>query len=201
MTRKLLVGAIAAGALTLSAGTALALSSNDGPTPSSAPVSTSFDDTATSSTPSSTTASATSTSSTPTSESPTSSTPTGTATPAPGGLSAADASRIVLDRMGGTVREVEREMEHGRMEWKVEVTAGDGRTYDVRVDAQTGTVTRVDVDDRGGDDRDDGVDDGVDDHGGGHGSDDSGSDDHGSGGHGSDDGGSDDHGGHGGDDN
>lgn len=60
--------------------------------------------------------------------------------------------------MGGTVHEVEREVEHGRLEWKVEITARDGITYDVRVDAETGAFTRVDQDDRGrgGDDDRDG---------------------------------------------
>jgi hypothetical protein len=105
--------------------------------------------------------------------------------------------------VGGTVHEVEREVEHGRAEWKVEVTARDGVTYDVRVDAMTGAFTRVDRDDRsggdngddggrhGGDDRDDdGGDDRGDDHGRHGGGDDSG--------HGGDDRGG--HGGHGGDD-
>jgi hypothetical protein len=76
--------------------------------------------------------------------------------------------------MGGTVHEIEREVEHGRLEWKVEITGRDGITYDVRVDAVTGDFVRVEQDDRddrgrhGGDDdddRDDGGDDRDDDHG------------------------------------
>jgi hypothetical protein len=63
--------------------------------------------------------------------------------------------------MGGVVHEIEREVEHGRLEWKVEITARDGRTYDVRVDAVTGDVTRIDQD--SDDDRDDDRDDDSDD--------------------------------------
>ena len=79
--------------------------------------------------------------------------------------------------MGGTVHEIEREVEHGRLEWKVEITARDGITYDVRVDAATGDFTRIDQDDKDSgkdDDRDDDSgrhgggddDDRYDDHGG-----------------------------------
>lgn len=163
MTRKLLVGAIAAGALAVSAGTAFALTADDGGTPGTTSVATSLTDPA-SSTSSSSDDTFTSVP-TVTSEGPTSDTPT-LSTPAPGGvqLSAEDASRIVLERFGGTVHEVEREYEHGRLEWKVEITASTGVTYDVRIDAATGTVTRVEQDSRGGDDdRDD--DRGGDDHG------------------------------------
>lgn len=173
MTRKLLVGAIATGALVVTAGTAFALSSNDAPTTPAAQVTTSTSE----DTPSPTSSS----DSTPTSE-PTSvptAVPTDTSAPVQAGsLTAEDASRIATDRFGGTVREVEREFEHGRAEWKVEITAADGVTYDVRVDSSTGAITRVSQDDRGGDD-----DRGIDDHGG-H---DRGGDDDGGGRHGGDD--------------
>lgn len=181
MTRKLLVGAIAAGALIVTAGTAFALSSDDrSPTPSAQVTTSTF-----------------SSDVTPTSEPTSSDTPT-PSDAQPGSLTAADASRIATDRFGGTVREVELEFEHGRVVWEVEITAADGVTYDVDVDSSTGEITRVRQDDRrGGDDgRDD--DRGFDDHGGDHhGDDDRGGDDHG--GH---DRGGDDHGGgrHGGDD-
>lgn len=121
MTRKLLVGAVAVGALAVTAGTAFALSSpSDTSGASAAPVTTS----------------------------------TSTSTSAEAsGLPADDARRIAVDLVQGTVDEVEREVEHGRTEWKVEVIAADGHTYDVRVDAETGAVTRVDQDDdRDGDD-------------------------------------------------
>jgi uncharacterized membrane protein YkoI len=172
MTRKLLVGAIAAGALVVTAGTAFALSSDDGTTTPAAQVTTSTSDDSTFTSPTS------SSDVTPTSD-PTS-VPTDTSTPVqPGSLTAADASRIATDRFGGTVREVELEFEHGRVEWKVEITAADGLTYDVRVDSSTGAITRVDQDARGGDDDDRGVDD--------HGGHDRGGDDHGGGRHGGDD--------------
>jgi hypothetical protein len=187
MTRNLLVGAIAVGALAITTGTAFALSSNDGPTSSAPSVTSSLTESTDTST----------TSGSPTS---TSDSPTNTAAPGAGSLSADDASRIAQERLGGTVREVEREVEHGRLEWKVEITARDGNTYDVRIDAQSGAITRIDQDSRGG--NDDGVADdrgtsvqGTDDNG----TDDNGVDDRG--GHGSDDAGGDDHGGHGGDDN
>jgi cytoskeletal protein RodZ len=156
MTRKLLVGAIVAGALTVTAGTALALSQDDQPSSGAAPTTTSS-------------ASATSTTSATTSAPTTapttsSSTPTGTSSTSAGTaqaeLSADDAARIVRERVGGTVHEVEREVEHGRLEWKVEITGRDGVTYDVRVDAVTGEFTRVDQDSDGRDDsRDDDGDD------------------------------------------
>jgi hypothetical protein len=200
MTRNLLVGAIAVGALAITTGTAFALSSNDGPTSGAASVTSSLTESTNTST----------TSGSPTS---TSDSPTNTAAPGAGSLSAADAGRIAQERLGGTVRGVEREVEHGRLEWKVAITARDGNSYDVRIDAQSGAITRIDQNSRGGngvaDDRgtsaqgtdvrgtdDNSTDDnGTDDNS----TVDNGTDDHG--GHGSDDTGVDDHGGHGGDDN
>jgi hypothetical protein len=68
-----------------------------------------------------------------------------------GELSSAEAADIALRHVGGgRVTEIEREFEHGRREWKVEIIH-NGREHDVRVDAATGAVTRTDVDD----DRDD----------------------------------------------
>jgi hypothetical protein len=103
------------------------------------------------------------------------------------------------------VHEVEREVEHGRVEWKVEITK-DGVTYDIRVDSLSGAVTRVDTDDR--DDRtrgDDRIDDRIDDHGGDRDDRDGdnsgpGSDNSGSGRSGGDDDSGGDRSGHGGDD-
>lgn len=133
-----------AGALVVTAGTAFALSSDDGRQTSGVR---------------------------PTTSEPTVA-PTDTSAPQPGPLTADDASRIVTDRFGGTVHEIEREYEHGRVEWKVEVRASDGVEYDVRVDSTTGAITRVDRDD----DDDDDDDWRYDDHGGGH---DRGDDNHG----------------------
>ena len=158
MTRKLLVGAIVAGALTVTAGTAFALSQDDRSPSGTASSTTSAP---TSLTTSPTTSSTSSTSS----GTPTSSTSTSSSS-APAQLSADDAARIAQARYGGTVHEIEREVEHGRLEWKVELTAADGTSRDVRIDAVTGAITRVDQDD---DDRDDdhgrhGGDDHDDDH-------------------------------------
>ncbi len=150
MTRKFLVGAIAAGALTVTAGTALALSQNDQPSSGVAQTTTS------------TTTTSTTTSSDTTAPTSTTSTSATSTSSAPAELTADDASRLVRERMGGTVHEIEREVEHGRLEWKIEITARDGITYDVRVDAVTGDVTRIDQDsnDDRDDDRDDSDDDG-----------------------------------------
>ncbi|MCU7723103.1 PepSY domain-containing protein [Actinoplanes sp. KI2] len=72
---------------------------------------------------------------------------------------------------GGTVESVEREAEHGRVVWDVDVLAA-GVEHDIDVDAASGTVLRhrIGDDDRGrraepGDDRGRGVEAG-DDHGG-----------------------------------
>jgi hypothetical protein len=73
-----------------------------------------------------------------------------------GELSRDDAAAIALAHVGaGRVTRIEREVEHGRQEWKVEIVDGT-REHDVRVDATTGAITRVDVDNdrryRGSDD-------------------------------------------------
>ncbi|MET0233151.1 MAG: PepSY domain-containing protein [Kibdelosporangium sp.] len=53
-----------------------------------------------------------------------------------------DHRRIALDRVGGgQVTKVERELEHGRTEWKYRIVH-NGQTYDVRVDATSGGITR-----------------------------------------------------------
>lgn len=84
----------------------------------------------------------------------TTSTSTTTATraapaPQPSGaeIGADEATAIALERVGGgRVDEIEREFEHGRNEWKVEVIHS-GAEHDVRVDALTGAITRYEVDD------------------------------------------------------
>jgi uncharacterized membrane protein YkoI len=155
MTRKLLVGAIVAGALTVTAGTAFALSQDDQSSSNAAPTTTSS--------PTSLTTAPTTSSSTSSSAPTSSSSSSGSA---PAKLTADDAARIAQARVGGTVHEVEREVEHGRLEWKVEITAADGVTYDMRIDAVTGDLTRVDQDDDRGDDHGrHGGDDRDDDHG------------------------------------
>ena len=104
------------------------------------------------------------------------------------GIGVATAKAIALRATGGgRVTEVERETEHGRAVFEIEVYAS-GAEHDLQIDRVTGDVTRHRVRaDRGGDDRLSG-DRGGDDRGrGGHGSDDRGGDDRGRGGHGSDD--------------
>jgi uncharacterized membrane protein YkoI len=61
-------------------------------------------------------------------------------------LSVEEAAKIALNKVNGTITEVEKEMEHGRLEFKFEIQSKRGEA-DVRVDAQTGDVTRVEFDD------------------------------------------------------
>jgi uncharacterized membrane protein YkoI len=68
-----------------------------------------------------------------------------------GSLSIEEAAKIALAKVNGTITEVENEMEHGRLEYKFEILSNRGEV-DVRVDAQTGEVTRVEFDDNGSDD-------------------------------------------------
>ncbi|MEV7627409.1 PepSY domain-containing protein [Actinoplanes sp. NPDC089786] len=110
----------------------------------------------------------------------------------PSSRSATSAAGIGIDRAraiairaagGGRVESVERETEHGRAVWDVDVIV-NGVEHDIDVDRSTGAVTRHRV--KGSDD--DRGRSGSDDRGG-HGSDDKGGDDRGGrhGGHGSDD--------------
>ena len=79
-----------------------------------------------------------------------------------GELSRDEAAAIALAHVGaGRITKIEQEVEHGRLEWKVEIVDRTGE-HDVRVDATIGAITRVAAgDDRGSDDR------GRDDRGGG----------------------------------
>ena len=64
-------------------------------------------------------------------------------------LSPDEAAGIALAHVGsGQVMQIEREVENGRQEWKVEINAG-GSQHDVRVDDQSGAITRSDVDGSG----------------------------------------------------
>ncbi|MDQ0972953.1 putative membrane protein YkoI [Neobacillus niacini] len=83
-------------------------------------------------------------------------------------ISVEEAAKIATNEVNGTVTEVEKEMEHGRMEYKFEIQSNQGEV-DVRVDAETGKITRVEFDDDSRVDRDDDKDDKnrVDDKGGG----------------------------------
>jgi hypothetical protein len=113
------------------------------------------------------------------------------------GISVGRAKAIALRAAGGGwVESIERETEHGRAVWDVDVIVG-GVEHDIDVDRATGAVTRHRVDKsddsgrgRGSDDSGrHGGDKGGDDSGRHGGDDDKGGDDHGGrhGGHGSDD--------------
>ncbi|MEV0719661.1 PepSY domain-containing protein [Asanoa sp. NPDC050611] len=109
--------------------------------------------------------------------------PTSTRAPLSDGIGAEKARQIALDRVGGgTVTEIESELEHGFATWKVEIVRG-GVEFDVYVDRATGTIVKADADDRLSGGRDDSpTHDADDDKGGergGHGSDDGPGDDRG----------------------
>ncbi|MBE1492319.1 PepSY domain-containing protein [Plantactinospora soyae] len=103
-------------------------------------------------------------------------TPTGSPTGSPGatGGTAVSSERAVEIALasagGGQLDEVEREQEHGRTVWSVELVK-DGGEVEVDVDATTGEVVKTERDDKdddsdddkGSDDRDDDDDDGDDD--------------------------------------
>jgi uncharacterized membrane protein YkoI len=73
--------------------------------------------------------------------------PSTSSTPAAATLSADEASAIALQHVGaGRVTGIERELEHGRTQWKVTVTDGT-RTIVVRVDATTAAITQQGLDD------------------------------------------------------
>lgn len=61
-------------------------------------------------------------------------------------LSVDQAAKIALNKVNGTITEVEKEREHGRLEYKFEIQSNRGEV-DVRVDAETGEVTSVEFDD------------------------------------------------------
>jgi uncharacterized membrane protein YkoI len=69
------------------------------------------------------------------------------ATPTNSSISVEEAKAIALAKVNGTVTKVENEMEHGRLEYKFEIQSSQGEV-DVRVDAQTGAITRVKYDNR-----------------------------------------------------
>ena len=80
-------------------------------------------------------------------------------------ISVEEAAKIAINEVNGTVTKVEKEMEHGRLEYKFEIQSDQGEA-DVRVDAETGNITRVEFDDDGDDDnRDDDKGRGSDDSG------------------------------------
>lgn len=69
-------------------------------------------------------------------------------------LSIEEAAKLALTKVNGTITEVEKEYEHGKLEFDFEIQSNRGEA-DVRVDAQTGEVTRVEFDYDDDDDSDD----------------------------------------------
>ena len=134
MTRTRVLAALLAGLTLAGIGTAASALGSDDPTPAAAPV---------------TVAAQTSTSP-----------PTSTPAESDVAVTADEAgSRAVARVGGGTVTKVEREVEHGRTVWKVDVRR-DTRLTEVHVDVANGAVTRVDDDDRRDDHGRHGSDDG-----------------------------------------
>ena len=58
-----------------------------------------------------------------------------------------EATKIALEKVPGTVNEVELEDENGTIVYGIEVVSTDGTQQDVKVDAQTGKVVKVEADD------------------------------------------------------
>jgi uncharacterized membrane protein YkoI len=134
MTRTRVLAALIAGLTLAGIGTAASALGSDDPTSAAAPVTV-----------------VAQTSTTP---------PTSTSTSAPAATDVAvtadeAGSRAVARVGGGTVTKVEREVEHGRTVWKVDVRRAT-RVTEVHVDVANGAVTRLEDDSRGartGDDR------------------------------------------------
>ncbi|GAA0442770.1 hypothetical protein Aca07nite_63730 [Actinoplanes capillaceus] len=81
------------------------------------------------------------------SDSPSPSGTVGSAVPAGTGVTAGEARAIALRAVpGGVIESVERETEHGRIVWEIDVIAG-GVEHDIDVDAGTGEITRHRTDD------------------------------------------------------
>jgi len=70
------------------------------------------------------------------------------------------AKEIALSEVNGTVVEIEQELEHGRMEYKVELNTNMGEA-EVRIDAESGKVVSVEHDDDNDSDDDNKADDGA----------------------------------------
>jgi uncharacterized membrane protein YkoI len=57
-------------------------------------------------------------------------------------ISIEEATKIATAKVMGKVTKVEKEMEQGRLEYKFEIQTSNGES-DVRVDAETGEITRI----------------------------------------------------------
>lgn len=128
MTRTRVLAALLVGLTLAGVGTAASALGSDDPTPAAAPV----------------TVVAQTSTTTPTSTS------TGTSAAGDAAVTADEAgSRAVARVGGGAVTKVEREVEHGRAVWEVDVRR-DTRVTEVHVDVANGAVTRVEDGRRGG---------------------------------------------------
>ena len=57
------------------------------------------------------------------------------------------ATQIALNRVHGTIKSKELEKEHGRLIYSFDISTGKGKITEVNVDAYTGRVIAVDVED------------------------------------------------------
>jgi uncharacterized membrane protein YkoI len=66
-------------------------------------------------------------------------------------ISVEEASKIALNKVSGTITKMEKEYEHGRLEYDFDVQTNRGEA-EVSVDAETGKITDVEYDDLDDDD-------------------------------------------------
>ncbi|MGE8079829.1 PepSY domain-containing protein [Peribacillus loiseleuriae] len=67
-----------------------------------------------------------------------------------------EATKTVLAQyQGGTIKQVELEDEDGSVVYGVDVVSKDGKSYDVKVDAKTGKITKAEDDNENGNEADD----------------------------------------------
>lgn len=66
--------------------------------------------------------------------------------PSADAISIESATEIATNTVNGTITKIEKEVEHGRLEYKFEIQTGSGES-EVRIDAETGEVTRIEHDD------------------------------------------------------
>ena len=71
-------------------------------------------------------------------------------TKAPGHITSEQAADIAVKTVNGTVTEIEKELEHGRWQYKVELRTNSGEA-EIRIDAETGEVVRLDDDSKSDD--------------------------------------------------
>ena len=71
-------------------------------------------------------------------------------TKALGHITSEQAADIAVKTVNGTVSEIEKELEHGRWQYKVELHTNSGEA-EIRIDAETGEVVRLDDDSKSDD--------------------------------------------------